>query len=116
MAASREPDLDLAVNMQSPASLVQQVPMRVLDVSRGGCLFESSQPVKAGRMATVRLALNGGWYVEDVRVTRCEPIPGRASAYHVGAEFLRTRRMPEQSLQAAVARLTAPRVRPEYES
>jgi hypothetical protein len=94
-----------AIDRGSPASLVAQVPLLVIDVSNTGCLFESQQPLEPGRIGTVRLALNGGWYVEDIRITRCTAVPGRGSTYHLGAEFLRTRRLPDQSLRHAVGQL-----------
>jgi hypothetical protein len=97
--------IEAAIDRRSPASLVAQVPLLVLDVSPGGCLLESQRPVDAGRVGTVRLALNGEWYVEDIRITRCVPVPGRGSAYHLGAEFLRTRRIPDQSLRQAIVRM-----------
>ena len=106
MAPSTDPAIDAAVDLGSPASLVAHIPLRIVDVSGGGCLFESQHPVEPGRVGTVRLALNGGWYVEDVRVTRCEPVPGR-TAYYVGAEFVKTRRLPDQSLRLAVTRMTS---------
>ena len=101
-AASR---IEAAIDRRSPASLVAQVPLHVLDVSPGGCLLESQRPVDPGRVGTVRLALNGQWYVEDLRITRCIPVPGRGSTYHLGAEFLRTRRMPDQSLRQAIVQM-----------
>jgi hypothetical protein len=97
--------IETAIDRGSPASLVAQVTLLVLDVSNGGCLFESHQPVEPARIGTVRLALNGGWYVEDVQVTRCTAVSGRGATYHIGAQFLRTRRHPDQSLRHVVGQL-----------
>lgn len=102
---SERNSIQKAVGRGSPAALVAQIPLLVLDVSNGGCLFESQRPMDEGRVGTVRLALSGGWYVEDIRVTRCVPVPGRGSTYHVGAEFLRTRRPPDQSLRSAIGQI-----------
>jgi hypothetical protein len=112
MASSLDPGINAAVDAGSPATLVAHLPLRVVDVSSSGCLFESDHPVEPGRVGTVRLALNGGWYVEDVRVTRCEPVPGHTS-FHVGAEFLKSRRLSDQSLRLAVTRMTTSGLREE---
>jgi PilZ domain len=105
MAPSIEAVIKSAVDRQSLAALVAQTPLLVLDVSQNGCLLESQQPVEPGRMGTLRLALNGGWFVEDVRITRCLAVPGRGSTYHLGAEFLQTRRLPDQSLRHLVGQI-----------
>jgi hypothetical protein len=112
VAASR---IESAIDRRSPASLVAQVPLLILDVSPGGCLLESRRPVEPGRIGTVRLALNGHWYIEDVRITRCVAVSGRGTTFHLGAEFLRTRRLPDQSLRQAIGRLIGevPQTRPD---
>jgi hypothetical protein len=97
--------LEHAIDRGSPAALVARIPLLVLDVSQGGCLFESRRPVEAGRTGTVRLALSGHWYVEEIRITRCTAVSGRGSTYHVAAEFLRTRGQLEQSLRSAIGQL-----------
>lgn len=106
MRASRVPELDLAATLDSPATLVAQLPLVVVDISTGGCLLESRRPVDVGRLGTVRLALNGRWYVEDVRVMRCDPTPG-GTTFHIGAAFIGKRRLPDQSLRLAVGRLSS---------
>ena len=105
MPVRTTPNLEAAIDRGSPASLVSQMPLLVLDVSNSGCLLESQRPVEPGCVGTVRLALKGGWYIEDVRITRCLTVSGRGSTYHLGAEFLRTRRRPDQSLRHAVGQL-----------
>ena len=86
--------------------LVGVVQVLVLDISESGCLLESHQPLDQGRTGTLRVPLNGGWQVEDLRVTRCVALPGGGSTYRVGAEFLRTPRSPDESLRHAIGRLT----------
>ncbi len=99
--------LETAVDRGSPASLVAHFPLVVLDISTRGCLIESRRPVETGQIATLRLALNGVWYVEDLRITRCVQVPGRGSTYHIGAEFLRTHAPREGSLRAVLSQLTS---------
>jgi hypothetical protein len=86
--------------------LVRVVPVLVLDISENGCLLESRQPFEQGRVGTLRVAMDGGWQLEDLRVTRCLALPGGGSTYRVGAEFLRTPRSPAGSLRHAIGRLT----------
>jgi hypothetical protein len=86
----------------APGSLIARLQLLVIDVSPRGCLLESRQPLALGRVGTVRITVNERCYVEDVRVTRCEPVSGQGSTYHMGVEFLRIRRQTEQSLRAAV--------------
>ncbi len=115
MAMKSAAGIEAAVERGTPASLVAQVPLLVIDISNSGCLFESHEPVEPGRIGTLRLALNGGWYVEEVRITRCTAVSGRGSTYHLGAEFLRTRRLQDQSLRHAVGVLIS-EVGPDSES
>jgi hypothetical protein len=89
----------------STATLVAQASVQLLDVSRCGCLFESLRPMEVGTVGTLRLAVEGQSYVEDVRITRSTAVPGRGSTFRIGAEFLRTRRGPEQSLRHAIGHL-----------
>lgn len=115
MAPKIEAVINSAVDRQSLATLVAQTPLVVLDISNGGCLLEAHQPVEPGRLGTLRLALNGAWYVEDIRVTRCTSVTGRGSTYHIGAEFLRTRRASNQSLRQAVSQIIGGAARPDPE-
>jgi len=89
----------------SLVTLVGVVPVLVIDVSEGGCLLETHQPFEPGRTGTLRVTLDGGSHLEDLRVTRCLALPGRGSTYGVGAEFLRTPRSGGESLRHAIGRL-----------
>ena len=91
----------------STAALIARNAVNVVDISRGGCLLETSRPFEPGTVGTLELMLNGRAYVEDFRVARCLPLSGRGSTYRVGVEFLRTRREPESSLRYAVPQLVA---------
>jgi hypothetical protein len=90
------------------ATLIAEVPVVVVDVSRCGCLIESTRPLEPGTVGTLQLDVDGHEYVEDVRVARCTAVSGRGSTFRIGVEFLRTRRMPDLSLRHAVAHLMAP--------
>ena len=82
--------------------LARSVPTRLLDVSRTGCLLESRQRVEDGVVGELRLHLADRTFVDDVRVTRCVRVEGSGSMYHVGAEFVQTRRPGEHSIRHAI--------------
>ena len=83
--------------------LARNVPTRLLDISRSGCLLESRQRVETGTVGELRLEVGREVFVDDVRVTRCVLVEGSGSSYLVGAEFVQTRRPGEQSIRRAVA-------------
>jgi hypothetical protein len=97
--------------------LARNVPTRLLDISRTGCLLESGQRVEAGTVGELRVQLQRETFVDDVRVTRCVLIEGAGSNYLVGAEFVQTQRPGERSIRRAIAAIlrgldTTPRPRP----
>jgi PilZ domain len=80
--------------------LQQEVPVRVVNISRSGCLLLTSRPVRAGTVGRLRIALDDVEYGDDVRVARCVPLP--ASACEVGVELL----WVPQELRSGVPSLT----------
>jgi len=82
--------------------LERDVPTRLLDLSRTGCLLESLQPVENGTVAELRLQIDHEVFVDDVRVTRCVLVKGSGSVYLVGAEFLQIHRPGERSIRRAI--------------
>lgn len=100
------------------ATLVRSVPVRVVEVSRGGCRLETDRRLEAGTSGLLAVPLAGLVHVDDVRVARCHQRPGAGMTYQVGAELLKTRRLGRRSLRAAVARIVGEgpgvgRARPE---
>jgi len=94
-------------NVPPTATLVAQVPVVVVDVSRCGGLIETTRPVDPGTIGTLQLVVDGRCYVEDFRVARCTALSGRGSTFRIGIEFLRTRRVADLSLRHAVTQLIA---------
>jgi hypothetical protein len=91
------------VTVQEPtAMLARNVPMRLLDIGRSGCLLESHQRVENGTLGELRLQVDDEIFVDDVRVTRCVLVEGSGSLYRVGAEFVQTRRPGEHSIRRAM--------------
>lgn len=82
--------------------LARNVPMRLIDIGRTGCLLESHQRVEDGTLGELRLQVQDEEFVDDVRVTRCVLVEGSGSLYRVGAEFVQTRRPGEHSIRRAM--------------
>jgi hypothetical protein len=91
------------------ATLVRNVPVRVLDVSRCGCRLESSERLHPGTAGSLRLRLGGQNHEDDVRVARCQVREGAGSNYFLGVELLSTRRLHDQSIRLAVGHLVGER-------
>ena len=83
-------------------TLARDVAMRLVDISRTGCLLESRQRVEVGTVGELQLQVQRETFVDDVRVTRCVRVEGSGSIYRVGAEFVQTRRPGEHSIRRAV--------------
>jgi len=82
--------------------LGRNVPTRLIDISRTGCLLESRQRVEDGTVGELQLHVQRDTFVDDVRVTRCVLVEGSGSIYRVGAEFVQTRRPGEHSIRRAI--------------
>jgi hypothetical protein len=63
-----------------------EVPVRVVNISRSGCLLQVPRLVRAGTVGRLRLALDGGEYADDVRIARCAPLAD--VGYGLGVELL----------------------------
>ena len=51
--------------------LARNVPTRLIDISRTGCLLESRQRVEDGTVGELQLQVQRETFVDDIRVTRC---------------------------------------------
>jgi hypothetical protein len=78
-------------------------PLRAIEISRNGCLLESSRRIEAGTTGELRLKIDRRTYSEVVMVTRCQRLEGAAANYRLGVEFLRTRRPSASSLRLAIS-------------
>jgi PilZ domain-containing protein len=83
--------------------LTREVSTRLVEISRGGCLLESSKRIEEGTVATLRLDVRGQTYTEEVRATRCVAVAGSGSSYLIGIEFLKTGAAHEMSIRRALA-------------
>jgi hypothetical protein len=95
--------------------LARNVPMRLIDIGRSGCLLESHQRVEDGTLGELRLQVEDETFVDDVRVTRCVLVEGSGSLYRVGAEFVQTSRPGVHSIRRAMtAKLRGPVTRGSF--
>ena len=85
--------------------LISSTPVRLLEISRTGCLLESDRRLDEGVAGEFRVEIDGRPNSEEVRITRCVRLDGSGSRYRVGAEFLRTRPLGSGSLRGAVGAL-----------
>ena len=95
---------------------VDSVEIRLIEVSRSGCLLESTRHVAPGVSGEIRIAFEGRVLVEALRVTRCQRIEGAGPLYRLGAEFLRTRQLDDWSLRRALYTSIEDPSRDEYAS
>jgi hypothetical protein len=87
---------------EATGMLARNVPMRLIDIGRSGCLLETHQRIENGTLGELRLQVADEVFVDDVRVTRCVLVEGSGSLYRVGAEFVQTRRPGEHSIRRAM--------------
>jgi len=90
---------------ETVATLVRSVPVRLIEVSRGGCRLECTRPIESGTSGQLAIELAGLLRVDDVRVARCQQRMGAGAVYQVGAELLRTRRLGRRTVRMAIRRI-----------
>ena len=88
----------------SPAVLMREHLMRILDISRSGCLIESRQRVEIGTVGRLRLRLGFEECSDDVEVVRCDGIGLAQPLYHIGVRFLWTTPRQAGTIREAVTR------------
>jgi PilZ domain len=66
------------------------IPVRLLDISLGGVLLESTHPVDLGTRGTLRFDFGGVPFSADVQVERIAPshLQSGAQRYAIGATFV----------------------------
>ena len=78
------------------AVLGRDVVVRLLEISRSGCLLESSHAMPAGTIAALAIEIDGREYMDEVRVSRSQLLAGVGERYQLGVEFLWLRLPREQ--------------------
>jgi hypothetical protein len=85
--------------------LARDMTVRLLEVSRSGCLLESSSQVAIGTLGALSVDVDGIEYVDQVRVVRCQPLAGAGNTHRLGAEFLSMHPPGDRSLRRYAAGL-----------
>jgi hypothetical protein len=76
------------------------IPVRLLDISLGGVLLESSHPVDLGTRGTLRFNFGGVPFSADVKVERLERSQsGVAERFTVGASFVALSRQDQRVIE-----------------
>ena len=74
---------------QSVVSVLgRELNVRLLEISRAGCLLESSCQLPVGTLGDLAVDVDGRQYVDQVRIARCQAIAGAGNTHRLGAEFL----------------------------
>ena len=88
-------------------SLTRTKPIRIFDVSAGGCLLESREPLPIGTVGLLTMNFNGRLRQEWIRVCRVQADESRRGPCLVSVEFLPLEPAGAESLRGAVLRLRA---------
>lgn len=90
---------------QPVATLVRSVPVRLVEVSRGGCRLECASRLESGTSGQLAVELQGLMRIDDVRVARCQQRMGAGPVFQLGAELLQTRRLGRRTVRMAVRKI-----------
>lgn len=89
-----------------PTVAIRRHTARIVNLSRGGCLFELSTRLRVGTVATLERRDAGG-PPEPVRINSLHERKGVSWPYAAGAEFLSLEPLSVQSLRALAGRMEA---------
>jgi PilZ domain len=89
------------------SSLTRTKPIRIYDVSAGGCLLESREPLPVGTVGLLTMNFDGRLRQEWIRVCRVQADESRRGPCLVSVEFLPLEPASAASLRGAVLRLRA---------
>jgi hypothetical protein len=69
-------------------SFVRTLPVRLVEISEGGCLLEAPMPVEHGTRGELQVVVGETFPPELLRICRCQLVRGTAPLFRAGAEFL----------------------------
>ena len=79
--------------------LGREVPVRLLNFSASGCLVQGASSLEPQSVARLKVAFEGERYGDDVRVARCQEVPGAGPLCNLGVEFVWTSHPDSSSLR-----------------
>jgi hypothetical protein len=88
-------------------SLIRRIPVRLLNLSFSGCLFESPLAVGEGTVGFVEVTIQDRRRTEAIRIRRLERRAGRVWPYRNGGEFLTFTATGPASLRGVAAIFSA---------
>jgi len=97
-------------------SLTKTKSIRIFDVSAGGCLIESREPLPIGTVGLLTMNFDGRLRQEWIRVCRVQADESRRGPSLVSVEFLPLEPAGTESLRGAVLRLRALGARTHFPS
>jgi len=65
--------------------LQHEVPVRLVNISRSGCLLQVARSIAVGTVGRLRIAIDDTEYADDVRVAR---VTARGTGCELGVELL----------------------------
>ncbi len=98
---------DPSTSRHAPGVLVRRLSIRVLEISRAGCLIESAAPLVEGTVGLLDLDMSGRRRIEAFRICRTEVREGASPAYRAAAQFLTIAAPSEHTLRQEVGALEA---------
>ena len=93
----------LRCQMELVGVLTREIPTRLVEISRSGCLLESGHRIEEGTVGALRLEVEGQTYLEDVRATRCVAIAGSGSAISWASSSCRREGRIGSSIRRAIS-------------
>ena len=95
-------------------SLTRNKPIRIYDVSAGGCLLESREPLPVGTVGLLTMDFDGRRRQEWIRVCRVQADESRRGPCLVSVEFLPLEPAGADSIRGAMLRLRAAGTRSHF--
>lgn len=103
------PEVREAVDPEEPrtepivAAVSRRVPVRLVEVSPSGCLWEAPAPLDEGSVGYVEVRTSGQHHTEAVRILRTFRSVGSTWPYRMAVEFLTLAPLSPESLRGVAA-------------
>ena len=85
------------------AIVVRELPVRLVNCSRSGCLVEAERALPVGTAGTMTLEIEGHDVTDHILVVRCQPIAGAGTLHHIGARLLWVAAPTTQTIRHALS-------------
>lgn len=100
MAQTRGDVVDLILEAGDRYGVLgREVAVRLMNFSASGCLVQGVSGLEPQSVGRLKVVFDGEQYGDDVRVARCQEVPGAGSLYNIGVEFVWTSHPDRASLR-----------------